>query len=88
MAKKIRNKSDDAGKSLKGGDPLGFYNISIPSVAKHQKRKGAFSRKISKKPHDAKKTERGTRKSRPVLYITLKKGRTFLVQFHSSNGSI
>ena len=67
-------------KPLKG-DPFGFSNNY--AVAKHQKIKGdSLAEKKRKKGLTmSKKTERGTLYSLPVLYVTRKKRKTFLVQF-------
>ena len=47
-----------------------------------------LEKKNPKKSHNAKKIEKGTLQSRPVLYVTLKKGTTFIFQFFGPNGPI
>ena len=61
------------------GDPVGFFNIySVAKLLKKHRRGdplgGVF---FSNKSLNAEKTERGTLQSRPVLYVTREKGKTF-----------
>ena len=68
----------------------------IHSVANHQKSgRGPFGgKKVSQcrkkywEPLGIEKTEKGTLESRPVLYGTRKKRKTFLVQFSGPTGTI
>ena len=66
-------------KKLKG-DPSVFFNIHSAAKLK-QKLKGALLVIFCQKWHYAEETERGTLESRPVLYVTREKGKTFLVHF-------
>ena len=76
-------------KKLKGGDPLGFFNIH--SVAKHQKNSGGtLWGKIffEKKYRSAEKNERRDPLVSPDGMLRGKTGKTFLVQFARPNSAI
>ena len=67
------------------GDPLGVFNIR--SVAKLQKieERTLPGKIVAEKSRIPEKTERGTLRSRPVLYVTRE---TFLAQFLGPTGTI
>ena len=69
------------------GNPLGFSTFILSQNSKKIKGDPLVG-KISKKVAQCRKKLKRDLKSRPVLYETRKKGKTFLVQFPGPTGTI